>query len=431
MKKTYLLDSSAAIHLASLQTDYSNVFRLSVTLTEPVCPEYLQKAADIILPCFPYIAAGIQDCPFQYSLVPVLRIYVQEDRICLSTMSREELRSCGLRILYGRNKISVEIFHSLTDGCGGSAFLKALTEEYLHLMFHTPKPTLPDKAAFSKYAEDSYPVWAQNHDRSVNRLKSYPLPGSWEKNAPIHVITGTYQLSDLLALSHQYEASLTVFLTAVLSASVIEIQKQHHSGLKKRFPVQIMVPVNLRRKFPSKTLRNFSLYALPCVPIEKQDLSFEALLELIKEELAQQTSPEHLASMIGTNVRLQQMPLFRLLPLPEKRALMSIAFRLCGEQNSSLSLSNLGELRFLKEAAPYVTQVDFLLTPRRNAPYNCAAVSYNGQLFINFTRKTKIPELESHFFRKLGGLGCHGIIQQDFSAFFSHHRHHIYPFQVP
>ena len=55
----------------------------------------------------------------------------------------------------------------------------------------------------------------------------------------------------------------------------MKVQNIHQKMGEKKKPVQIMVPINLRRKFPSKTLRNFSLYALPCVRQADMKLSFE------------------------------------------------------------------------------------------------------------------------------------------------------------
>jgi len=54
-------------------------------------------------------------------------------------------------------------------------------------------------------------------------------------------------------------------LTAVMAKSIIQMQLHNSKYGQKLKPVQIMVPADLRRIFPSKTLRNFSLYALPKV----------------------------------------------------------------------------------------------------------------------------------------------------------------------
>lgn len=44
--KKYPIDNSAILYLAQMRKNHSNVYRFCATLTEPVCPELLQKAAD-------------------------------------------------------------------------------------------------------------------------------------------------------------------------------------------------------------------------------------------------------------------------------------------------------------------------------------------------------------------------------------------------
>ncbi|MGN0644196.1 hypothetical protein [Gemmiger sp.] len=125
------MDGSAIVHLGSKNAHYTNTFRLTAVLTEPVDSLALQKAVDHITPRFPTLVAGIQHGAFQFWVVPAaLPPAVEADTGCLNVMSDEMLRRCAVRVLYRENAVSVEVFHSLTDGCGGLAFLTALLAEY-------------------------------------------------------------------------------------------------------------------------------------------------------------------------------------------------------------------------------------------------------------------------------------------------------------
>lgn len=41
------------------------------------------------------------------------------------------MRRCALRVLVYHDRIAVEFFHAITDGTGGTIFLKTLLAEYL------------------------------------------------------------------------------------------------------------------------------------------------------------------------------------------------------------------------------------------------------------------------------------------------------------
>ena len=68
---TYPLDNSAIIHLAALRKEYTNAFRVAITLKEPVCVQTLQAALTHITPRFPTVIAGMKRGLFQYEVVPV------------------------------------------------------------------------------------------------------------------------------------------------------------------------------------------------------------------------------------------------------------------------------------------------------------------------------------------------------------------------
>lgn len=101
------------------------------------------------------------------------------------------------------------------------------------------------------------------------------------------------------------------------------------------------------------------------------------------------------------------------IPLGVKEVILRIGYHLCGEQNSCLTLSNLGEISFPSEIEPYIERAGFLLSPRRNAPYNCGVASCKGKLYINFSRRCEKAELEPIFFRRLAALGCSGMFEED------------------
>ena len=136
-KNWYRLDTAALIFPAITRHNWCNVFRVSATLSDPVDPTVLQHAADDLRARFPSFFVTLHRGAFWYYLEESRRrVTVREDfAYPLTFMSSKELRQNCLRILYFKNRIAVEFFHSLSDGRGGSVFLCNLVARYLELRY--------------------------------------------------------------------------------------------------------------------------------------------------------------------------------------------------------------------------------------------------------------------------------------------------------
>ena len=110
---------------------------------------------------------------------------------------------------------------------------------------------------------------------------------------------------------------------------------------------------------------------------------------------------EKLGGIIAYNVKTQKMPLFRILPCKLKCSLMRLAYSFFGESNSSLTMTNLGNIALPQEMIPHVESVILTMMPRVRSPYNCGMYSYNGNFFINLCRFPEKSDLEEIFVRKL------------------------------
>ena len=124
-------------------------------------------------------------------------------------------------------------------------------------------------------------------------------------------------------------------------ASVLEIQTRYPESSKA---VQIMVPVNLRKLLPSRSLRNFSLYALLRTPSEIPNPSLSALIRSCSEQLTDQNRAGYMSAAVSSTMSAQNHVLYRILPLSLKSWILRWFHRMIGEQTSCISLSNLGRI---------------------------------------------------------------------------------------
>ncbi len=405
---TYPLDNSAIVHLAVNNPRTTNTFRLSIYLREQIDPEILQKASDRVCPRFPTIAAGIAAGFFAHRVVPMSRpVQVQPENGLLKGMTASQIRRTGVRIIYQGNRISVEIFHSLTDGYGGWHFLKALAAEYLRLsqgLLLAPEACLitPELPMTAEEWEDSFLIHAGGKKTGMVHVPSYQIQPQSPDAPGIHYTTLILPVQALLTAARAHQATITTLLTAVMASSVMELQKQReNSGM----PVAVMVPIDLRRRFPSRSLRNFSLYALPQMQPEEETLPLMELVDRIRRQLVEQLSDTQLRAMITGNVSIQRNPLLKWIPLKLKCTGIRLGYRFFGSGNSSISFSNLGPLLLPEDMKPHILRADCTLTPRIGGTYNSGAISCGDWLYLNISRNCAQPELERIFIRRLQELG--------------------------
>lgn len=405
-KPKYPLDNAAIIHMAALRKNYSNSFRIAFTLDESICPDTLQQALNEIIPRFPTIIAGIRQDFFDYYVVPAKEHpQVRPEGACLAPMTRAELHTCACRFLYNENRIIGEFFHSLTDGHGGLVVTSTLVAEYLRRKYDVPVPAsgiVLDAHDLPVPAEtaDDYFTYAGDRGNGFHTHRVYMLPGRVLPENAVGIDNLRLDANAVKASAHRYGVSVTTFLCGVMGGAILENQEQHRKGKAKK-PIQIMIPCNLRRMFPSRSLRNFTLYALPRIEPEDRKRPFSELVKKIDAQMKQQLTKDRLASSMASNTRAAQFPLIKLLPLVVKIWILRIVHILFGENSSCISLSNLGTVELPEEMRNHVTAVDFVLSPRIKSPYNCGVVTYNGTMSICISRLLDGAELMEAFHSQL------------------------------
>ena len=411
----YRLDNSGIIHLAVHTKNHSNIFRLSVALKDSINPTLLQKAFDLLTPRFPMLVAGIQNGFFHHYVIPVENTpVILPDSQALSYMTKKQIKNCAMRVLYDEHHIAVEFFHSLTDGYGGSIFLKSLLSEYMRLAYgiHFTEATdflVADSPSHPTNMEDSFLKYAGETGNSYTSVKSYQLKNAKKEEAQLHTTTIILDVNDVLSVSRYYKLTLTEFLTALMADAIMGIQAKTEKPEDWK-TVEIMVPVNFRRFFPSTTLRNFSLYTLSGIQPEQNNFPLEELASIISKQQKQQLTKEHLSSMITTNVRLEKYLCW--VPLKLKCIGLHFGFHLTGSRNSCITISNLGNISLPESLNSYISEIDFMLTPRICSGYNCAVVSCNGQVHIIITRTGKVPQLEPILLKQLENMGFYPEVIQ-------------------
>ena len=427
----YKLDLSAIVYPTLQRKDFSSVYRLSVVLKEEIRPELLQQALDMILPRFPTYKVAIRKGVFWRYLEPNNRPgpFVLPDikNPCMPMPFRANNRYL-LRVYYYGRRISLEAHHCLGDGTGGMCLLQTLTAVYLGLLGHPIEPSgfvldiheNPDPEEL----EDAYMRYANARVRPPRPgEKTYRVKGTKEPFYTLNIIDGIMSVREVMAVAGKYNATLTEYLNAVLLYALLQKQekdlqdniREYIFPLKPR-PVKIAMPVNLRRFFPSKTLRNFITMVYPSIDPRLGDYTFEEIVTQVHHFMKYYINEKFMRGDITTNAATQQNPIIRVVPLFIKDFVVRTFYTKVQDKNSSAGLTNMGALKVPKDMIPYIERFDIYMGQPFSSRTNCAIISFEDTLTINFASSIAETDVEKNFFCKLVQDGIHVKIESNRDA---------------
>ena len=316
------------------------------------------------------------------------------------------------RVLVKDKTISVEFSHILTDGNGALDFLKSLLILYLkncgtnfprELSFHRPKD-IPEKEEY----EDAY----KRHFKKIGGTKlklskAFHLPFRLKLKPRFEVLKAIIQSDDIMKQVKKNGVSLNDYLVSVFLFSMQNIFMQQ-SEFRKRTRgkvLRIQVPVNLRRIFPSSTMRNFSLYVLPEIDLRLGQYTFEEILKTVYYQMRLETDKKLISKIISRNVGGERKPLVRILPLFMKSLFLSRLYKMVSKQYSGV-VTNLGLIELDPHLHPFVDKFIFIPPPPNNElKINCAVAGFNDELILTFGNTTVSKELERQFLTFLTSKG--------------------------
>lgn len=415
----YKLDLSAIVYPTLQRKDFSSVYRLSVVLKETINPEILQQAVDIAMKRFPTYKVAIRKGLFWRYLEPNNRPgpFVQPDikNPCMPMPFKANNRYL-VRIYYHECRIALEAHHSLGDGSGGMCVLLTITAVYLRLLGHsisnggfvldineTPDP---------EELEDAYMRYA-NAQVCPPRPgeKTYRVRGTKEPFYTLNIIDGIMSVNEVMAVASKYNATITEYLNSVLLYSLM--QKQANEWHLKLRPIKIAMPVNLRRFFPSKTLRNFISMVYPSIDPRLGEYTFDEIVSHVRNYMRYYINEKFLRGDITTNAATQRNPFIRVVPLFIKDFTVRMFYTKVQDKNSSAGLTNMGALRVPDDMKPHLERFDIYMGQPFSSRTNCAIASFEDTLTINFASSIAESDVERYFFRKLVLDGIHVKIESN------------------
>ena len=414
------LDNAAKIYPAARRQNWSNLFRVSVTFTENIDVDVMRDALDVTVRRFPSFAVRLRRGVFWYRLEQLSSApeISEEYSHPLTGMTYSETGKCAFRVIIHGRRLAVEIFHSITDGTGGMIFLKTLSAEYLSRKYGVKIPSDhgvlgrlddPDEAEL----EDSFIKYAGDVAASRKERTAWHLSGTPEKGGYLNLTCLEISGDKVLDVAHSYNVSVTAFLCAAQMMALQRLQMRKVPDKRKRKPIKILLPVNLRSIFGSKTLRNFALYTTPEILPRVGEYTMDEICKLVKHHMGSEITKKQMSMKIAANVKSEESLVVRMMPLFIKNIVMKAIFDIVGERKSCLSLSNLGVIKVPCEMESYVERFDLILGAQASAPYNCGVVTFKNRMNVNFIRNIKESDFEYEFYRVLKEHGIPVKVQSN------------------
>lgn len=386
------LDDAAKIYPLSMGYNSMAVFRLSVYLKAPVVPELLQVALDFAITRFPSFATTLKKGFFWHYLDASKRRFLAEPErgVPCQALAVAKSGSQSFRVLYFQNRISVEFFHILTDGTGGMEFLKTLTAEYLRLTGTEipPEDSVLDVRSLvhPEEVENAFTRVEHSSDASgfMDKL-AVQMSGRLSDVKPCRVIHLKMKAQDLKDAARRYEATVTVYLLSVMFLAQRAATDPMHGE------VSIQVPVNMRKFYPSRTLRNFALYCGVRMPLEElQELS--DIVPAVRQQLEEKASLEAMRRMLTSTERL--VGSLKYIPLVIKQPAARLIYGFLGDKIFSNTLSNLGVVRIPEAMGRQIESMDFVLGTLITNRAGCSAVTVNDVTTFSIAKATADPTFE-------------------------------------
>ena len=410
------LDNAAKLFPAIISDDLTSVFRITASLKEPVRYSAIREAVAITSKRFPYFSVSLGTGIFWHFLEfndQLPRIQAEEEIPCTAFAVKRKNEPLYRVIIKGK-RISVEFIHILTDGGGAMEYLKSLLYTYLTLTgrkISSPgEIILPESPLSEEEYEDGYNKFFQKLPSPAKLVKAWHLPFKLNKRPKLRVLSAEVNVNEILKVSREHKVSVTEYFVSVYHFSLqkIFVSRKEISKKEKRKVLRIEVPVNMRKIYPSRTMRNFSLFVLPEIDLRLGTYTFDEILSSVHHQLQISSDVKQISRFLSSNVSSEKLFIIRIMPLFIKKVVIASVYRGLASKRWTGIVTNLGLVTLPAEMEDMVDSFELIPPPPNpNVKVNSALVSYKDKLRICFSNITESHELERLILKHLADAGIH------------------------
>ena len=399
------LDNAAKLFSAASSPKDTRVFRFYCELKEEVKEEILQEALNQTIQKYPVFLSVMRKGLFWHYLEKSeLRPMVREEykEPCSSLYVRDK-KTLLFEVTYYKKRINFEVFHALTDGTGATEFLRELVKNYLYLIHEEDlEPvelsnqylTVKDQEddSFSRYYDPDFPR------KKKKKIRAVQIKKGGKGYEELQINEASMSVKELLGIAREKKVSMSVLLTAAFICAIHE----EMSRMQEKKPVILMVPVNLRKIFPSDSMLNFFGYIEPGYQFGGGKDSFEDVLEAVKLYFQENLSKEHMAGRMNELIAIEKHKILKWAPLELKNRCIRAGAKMA-EQEVTAVLSNMSVVKMPEDYAQYIEKFGVYTSTNRTELCIC---SFQDTLSLGFTSRYDSTNIQRNFYRILKELGA-------------------------
>lgn len=426
LKQWFGLDNSAKLYPFITTKDSQNLFRYTVELANDINPEKMQQAIDATLERFPSFAVRLRRGAFWYYLehnAKRLNLRPESD-IVMEHITTKNCDGFCMRIMYFKNRLTLEFFHIICDGSGAIQFIKSLIYTYLTILGHQiddeGKVKTIDSPIDPREYEDSFiknykPVKLKNINVSSmtgGKKTAFTPQGERFNYLGKGVITADLNAKEVHAYCKSKGYTITHFLGGLYMYSVYMTKGKQ---IKNPKDIVLFIPMNLRKLYDSQTLRNFTLFTRAYLQTKKDDIVLDDCIYIVKEAIERCYNKEYLDKNISTTVIGEKILPVRLVPLFIKHLIFAISNeKSLKNPTKTATFSSIGVVDLPQSFKPFVIKMSFLLHACPAVPVSFTAITTFDTLTIGFTRLLKDTQIEEFFIKHLAELGFSVNVESNF-----------------
>lgn len=350
----YKVDNVAKVFLATYNRRDTRSLRVSCILKESVDGEVLSLALKNTIKSRPQFQVRIRRGVFWHYLETTEEkplVKEEESRPCPILYGEDYKGVLHYSVTYFGKRINLDIFHALSDGTGAMEFLNLLVLNYLKLKYpeKLENVSLGNSASAADLEQDSFDKFYSRKGKPVAASKkAYHIRGRKLPYDQLQFFEIHTDASKVIERAKRMGVSLTSYLGAEMMWAI----QQDMPMLKRKQPVTISMPVNLRKFYPSQTVRNFfnNVYVSH---IFAGDETIESLAKEFDEKLKSNLEPEKIKQQMDNYQKLERIFLVRMVPLFIKQPVVKW-FSKRETRRVSAVISNLGVIRPPMEMVQYI-----------------------------------------------------------------------------
>ena len=352
----YKMDNVAKVFLASANARDTRSFRMTCTLNEDIDEAALQEAVNKSAKERPQYQVTILRGLFWHYMEPTDDMPVvtkENDRPCMMLIGNDTFGKLHYRVTYFNNRINLDFFHAIADGNGAIEFLNLIVSHYLKIKHTDLKEAVnmtsgASESALSQDAFKQYFEKGKKFKKVKKQRNAYHIRGLKHPFNQVQFLEVHMPIKDVLAQAKSKKVTLTSYIGSLLMMSIYKDMPV----LKRKKPITISMPVNLRNYYPSNTSRNF-FNSVTVSRVFRGDETIDEVCEKYNADLKEELTSESIAARMYSFEKLENLLFIRMVPLFIKNPVVNAGSRRVKRQVSAV-VSNLGKMTVNEDMEKYI-----------------------------------------------------------------------------